>query len=278
MMYVVVDVGATKTLCAVFDENGNVVAQQNEPTERDFDTFCQNTNQILTDLLGGNNPTCLTIGSRGAVNREQGLFVMDDKLAWRNVSLLERILPDLDRAKKVLENDANLAALGEAVHGAGANYSYVLYVTISSGIGTGVVIDGKLPPALARSEGGKMLTARENLASEPLKDIFEARASGTAIKERWGKYGYEITDPATWEEIAKELAYGLHNMIMLLGPEVVVLGGGVSVHYKKFIEPLKAELDRLNPQYYQTPPMPQAKNVETAVIYGGYELCRQLNS
>jgi predicted NBD/HSP70 family sugar kinase len=118
-----------------------------------------------------------------------------------------------------------------------------------------------------------------DITAEGRSEEFEYAASGKALIRRFGKAGYQITDPKVWDEFAKDLAVGLHNLIVVLSPSVVVIGGGVGVHFHKFEAFLRQHLVELQPAHYDPlpiPPIVPAQNMETAVAYGTLILASKL--
>jgi fructokinase len=132
-----------------------------------------------------------------------------------------------------LDTDVNAAAVGEWRHGAAQGLETFVYVTVGTGIGGGVFANGRPVHGLLHPEVGHMLIPHDR-ARDPFEgccpfhgDCLEGLASGTAMRERWGRPGEELTDPAVWELEAEYLALGLANLVTVLSAERIVLGGGV---------------------------------------------------
>jgi fructokinase len=132
-----------------------------------------------------------------------------------------------------LDTDVNAAALGEWRHGAARGLETFVYVTVGTGIGGGVFANGRPVHGLLHPEVGHMLIPHDR-ARDPFGgccpfhgDCLEGLASGTAMRERWGRPGEEVDDPAAWDLEARYLALGLANLAMALSAERIVLGGGV---------------------------------------------------
>ena len=168
-----------------------------------------------------------------------------------------------------MDNDANVAALGEAVHGAGVGLNPVFYVTLGSGVGGGLVVDGKIYHGATPGEAeiGHVRLDREGTTVESrcsgwavdarirqLKQTHpdsslvrmlsstaggEAKHLGTALQQ-----GDPIAEQLL-KEIAEDLAFGLSHVTHLFHPEVVILGGGLS----GIGEPLRAAITRALPQF-----------------------------
>ena len=166
-----------------------------------------------------------------------------------------------------LENDAACGGLSEALLGSGKGFKNVLYITISTGIGTSLIIDGQIFKGNRNLEGGHTTVDKDGpICSCGKPGHFESIASGKAIKRDFGKYAYEIKDKATWDKIANNMAIGVGNMMAIFSPDVVVLAGGVSVHWKHFSSPLIKHISDHYP--FEIAPIKLGKYIETAPVMG----------
>jgi len=143
-----------------------------------------------------------------------------------------------------VENDADCAALAEATEGAGRGAGTVVYVTVSTGIGTGVVQQGRLMTGRHDSEGGHQVLWPE-WAGGPRchcggAGCLEALASGWAIEARFGRRAEHLDDQAAWDDVGRWLGLGVANITALLDPDVVVFGGGVTRSWARFAPALEA--------------------------------------
>ena len=140
--------------------------------------------------------------------------------SWIKKPLAQEI-KKIAKSPVYLENDADLVGLGEAVYGAGRGYSNVAYFTISTGVGGGKIINGKIDPGISRTEPGKqILDMKRNLTLENL-------ISGRSIRKKYHKKPYEILDKKFWDAMAEILAVGVQNTIVHWSPDVVVIGGSM---------------------------------------------------
>ena len=132
------------------------------------------------------------------------------------------------------DTDVNGAALGEARWGAARGLGSVLYVTVGTGIGGGMLAGGRPLHGLAHPEMGHIRVPHDT-ARDPFPgccpyhgDCLEGLASGRAIELRWGREGRGLSDrPEVWELESRYLALGISNLILAFSPEIVILGGGV---------------------------------------------------
>ncbi len=169
-----------------------------------------------------------------------------------------------------LENDAKLAGLAEAFEVKDL-YSRVLYVTVSTGIGLGLTVDGKIDYSVEDAGGNAIMLEHRGKIMK-----WEEFASGKAIVELIGKRASEITDDGDWYLVARNIAIGLINVIVAVSPGCVVMGGGVGTHLDKFHQRLHDELELYRSETIEKlPQIVKAKHPEEAVVYGGYLLCKQ---
>lgn len=263
-MIIAIDVGGTKTLIADFDSDGAIGQEIRFETPKNTDEFF---NMLLT-TLGEAYPDkglieAICIALPGIIN-DDGTLAYAPNLGWHDLSVKEHLTQVYDCAIFV-QNDANLAGLAEA-HALPTVPRLSLYVTISTGIGTGVVVDGKLLPALNKSEGGHMLLEYDGIMRE-----WEDFASGKSIRETYGKYAYEITSKKTWDQITDKISRGLLALIPMFQPDVIVIGGSIGTHFDKYKDTLRKLLrDKLKASRLPLPELIQAAHPEKAVIYGCY--------
>ena len=146
-----------------------------------------------------------------------------------------------------VENDANCAALAEATLGAGRGAGTVVYFTVSTGIGTGVVRDGRLIPTRTDTEGGHQVLWPEWLGGPPCHcgghGCLEALAAGLAIERRFGVRAEDLDDQEAWDDIGRWLGLGVVNAIALHDPGAVIFGGGVTASWARFAPALLAAVE-----------------------------------
>jgi glucokinase len=267
-MYLGIDIGGTKTLLASLDDNGVITEQFKFPTNPDYPTFLDDIERSLGELKT-KDFRAATVAAPGRVDREHGRTVAFGNLPWHNLPLQDDI-ERLVNCPTLLENDANLGALSEAMLLKG-KYSRVLYTTISTGIGSGFVVDQKIEPNLADIEAGQIIL---EYRGKHVK--WESFASGHAIVERYHQKAAEINDEAIWQQIAYDLALGFNELIAIVEPEVIVMGGSVGVYFKRYGDYLVRELKKYDNPLTPIPPFLAAQRPEEAVVYGCYDLARSV--
>lgn len=266
-MIIAIDIGGTKTLVAVCKTDGTIVAEQRFETPKEYKNFLAQLKNAFSQLPL-KDCSLTVVAAPGKINRQNGTVVEFGNLPWKNVPL-KKDVSALSKTDVLLENDANLAGLSEA-HNLKPQPHRVLYITFSTGIGTGLVTDGSLDPEFLDSEGGHMLFEHDGKLQ-----MWEKFASGKAIVATYGKRASELNDPKAWQQIAKWFALGIVDLTAVLEPDIIVIGGGVGSHFAKFGSFLQAEVNNLTPPLVNKPPIVPAKAAEQAVVYGCVVLANQ---
>jgi predicted NBD/HSP70 family sugar kinase len=268
-MYVGVDIGGTKTLLAALDEHGEITEETVFPTPKKYDNWLLELRHAAAHLktkdfkAGG-------VAAPGRIDRKHGQVIRCSNLPWENAPLQANTEKTFN-CPMVVENDANLAGLSEAMlH---PDQKIVLYVTVSTGIGTAVIADQKLEPNLLDNEGGQILIGHKNDYI-----TWEKFSAGRILYEHFGKKVSDIAadDSAAWQYIARHIAVGLHSNIVIVQPDLVVIGGSVGSHFEHYGKLLKEELERYKLPVVKIPRIVEAQRPEKAVVYGCYDLARQV--
>ncbi|HVX23853.1 MAG TPA: ROK family protein [Candidatus Saccharimonadales bacterium] len=266
-MYVGVDVGGTKTLVAVLTDDGEIREQTKFPTPQNYQHFLLELRHTLAhfkhrDFRAG------AIGIAGLIDREHGRRMPAGQLRWNNVPIQADVEHILD-CPTLLENDAKLACLSEALLLKG-EYQRVLYLTVSTGLGYALTVNGQIDPNIG-DRGGTTIMVEQHNQHVAWEDL----ASGRAIVERYGKKAMDITDHFTWQAIVRDLAKGLSELIAITEPEIIIIGGSVGVYFNRYGRLLHEELKQYTLPSTRTPELRQAKRPEEAVVYGCYDLAKQ---
>lgn len=250
-----IDIGGTNTKIGLFDQFGTLLGFKTLPTNKDIapEKFIENLSKFFeTEILdqfkiklGDQKIIGLGAGAPMA-NYFTGVIDHAPNLGWRQVEL-QRILNFYFKCPAVIENDANLAAVGEKKWGAGKDLSDFILVTLGTGVGTGLILNHQLyrgHMALG-AEGGHILIphSKTRLCScggeNHLESFLSAKGIKQTIKEMtqedWtieilGEL-YQKNDPkavAVMDQISEELARGFVSIAVLLGPQAFIIGGGVS--------------------------------------------------
>jgi predicted NBD/HSP70 family sugar kinase len=258
-MITAVDVGGTKTLVAQFNGDKKMINELRFPTPEDQHDFL---NELMGHLRQLPDVTKIVVGVPGRAR--DGVVTQCINLPlWKNVPL-QKTLYDAFKCPVLIENDANLAGLAE-VNAIAPLPRVGLYLTVSTGIGSGLVVNGRLAPALSEHSMGHMVFNHDGKWMD-----WERFASGKAIYRHFGKMAHELTTRQEWEWVAQQIAVGLCAIIHPLRPDVIIFGGGVGGYLKEFKKPLEAILDKRLPDASIRPPFRIAKHPFEAVLYGCY--------
>lgn len=260
-MIIAVDIGGTKTLVASFHGERSVTNEVRFPTPKDPREFLNQLKAIL-DRFDATHAQAICVAAPGIIE-DDGTILRCANLPWKNFEL-QILLSQQYNCPIYINNDAKLAGLAEA-HSLAEMPRTAVYVTVSTGIGTGVITHGKLDSALRNTEGGHMM-----LQTASGLQAWEDFASGQAIREHFGKMAADITDPADWREVVERLAPGFQALIPLLQPEVIIIGGSIGTHFDRYGHLLTEVLRHRIPDYINMPQIIQAQHPEEAVLYGCY--------
>jgi glucokinase len=259
------DIGGTKLAAGVVDGHGVIhsfvvaPSRADEGPEPTLERLFELGRQAVTESgLVWDTIQAVGIGCGGPLDAERGTLIAPPHLpGWRNVHVSELAARAYQRPV-TLENDATAAAAGEHRWGAGAGASNMVYLTISTGVGGGVVIDGSLYRG-SMGNGGELGHVTVDWHGRPCRGCgrlgcLEAYVSGTSIAERAQEAGLsyataeEVAGAArdgdagakvVWNETVEALACGVTSIVNLFEPELVVIGGGVSRSGEQLIGPVR---------------------------------------
>ena len=148
--YAGIDLGGTFIKCGLVDETGNIICKDKIPTgkERPYREIAADMANLVFALadraqIGRQDVKAVGIGAPGAIDSKNGVIVYSNNICWKNVPLCREVSAAVG-LPAYITNDANAAALGEHFCGAGKKYSSTIFVTLGTGVGGGIVIDGKL--------------------------------------------------------------------------------------------------------------------------------------
>ncbi len=261
-MIVAVDTGGTKTLVSSFDTRGKIQQTIKFATPKKQDEYVALLRSTLENNFSAREVDALVIALPGIV--KNGVALWCNNLGWKNFDATKAFKGIFGSKPIFIENDANLAGLAEA-RALDPIPTSVLYVTISTGIGTGFITNGVIDPGLRLSEGGRTMVEFDGVVRE-----WESFASGKAIHSTYGKYAKDITNGHIWYQIAQRISRGFLAMTPVLQPDIVIIGGSIGTHFAKYGPQLEGILKEKLPAHIACPKFIQASHPEEAVIYGGY--------
>ena len=249
------EAGGTKMVCAIGDENGKIEKRVSFPTQTPKETLPQ-----ILEFFVNEEIAALGIGCFGPVELDRrspvyGYITSTPKLAWANYDIVGKFEEALN-VPVGFDTDVNGAALGEVFFGAARGCDPAIYITIGTGVGVGIYVNGTLLHGLIHPEAGHILITRRHGDTYRGKcpyheNCLEGLAAGPAIMERWGKPAAELTDrKEVWELESDYLAQAVANYILTLSPQKVILGGGV-MHQEQMLPLVRKEVRRQLRGYIQ---------------------------
>lgn len=254
--YGCLEAGGTKMVCAIGDETGKILDRISIPTREP-----ETTMPAMIEYFQGKNICALGIGCFGPVDLDPksptyGSITTTPKLAWRNYNIVNAFKEALG-VPVGFDTDVNGSALGEATWGCTKELKSSIYITVGTGVGVGVIIDGKPHHGMIHPEGGHIFLARH--PDDPMTRgvcpyhelCLEGLASGPSIQKRWGKPGVELADRSeVWELEAYYLAQAICSYIMVLSPERIIVGGGVA-HQEQMMPLIRQQVQKQMGGYIQ---------------------------
>lgn len=243
--------GGTKFVCGIGTPDGSIIDRVSFPTtqpEETLEQVCSYFADKPIDALG--------IGSFGPIDPNAssptyGYVTSTPKPGWSNCNVLGA-LKERFQVPIGFDLDVNVAALGEATLGAARELSGCLYMTVGTGVGAGLVANGRIVNGLTHPEMGHILVRRhpdDTFAGNcPFHgDCLEGLAAGPALERRWGVKGSELpADHKAWELEAEYLAQAFMTIILTMMPQKIILGGGVSKQAHLFPMIRRRVLELLN--------------------------------
>ena len=307
-----IDIGGTKVLGGVVDENGKILATHREATPKEGGAALTKTiADVAKVLLQDHDAIAVGVSAAGFVSSDRETMLATPNISgWNGVNLKEEI-GNLLGLPIVIENDANAAAWGEAVYGAGVGEDQMMMITVGTGIGGGAVIEGKLHRGaygIAAEFGHLRVVPEGHLCGCGARGCFEQYASGNALMRHVreainaspdaahnllargddtvaGLSGHHITEAARdgdpialagFNTTAQWLGAGIASLSVLFDPACVVIGGGVIDAGEILLAPTRVALDRYMPfsGKHPTPRIVAATLGNDAGLVGAASLAR----
>jgi glucokinase len=301
-LYAGIEIGGTKLQLVLGDEQGKLHEKRKLAVERGKGAaqIREQIERTLPGLIGNRRPGAIGVGFGGPVDWKAGKICRSHQVEGWSEFDLGNWLKSLSGCPVFVDNDANVAALGEAMHGAGGGYDPVFYVTLGSGVGGGLVAAGKIYHGASPGEAeighvrldrrgttvesrcsGWAVDARiRELASRKPDGFLDRAAGGEPVggEARHLAAALAAGDTAAkqiLEETAEDLAFGLSHVVHLFHPQIIILGGGLS----GVGEPLRAGVERALGRFTMDAFAPGPRIVvsalrEDAVPVGAVELAR----
>lgn len=244
-----IEAGGTKMVCAIGDEHGKIIDRVTFPTRGPEETFGD-----MIDYFKKWEIEALGIGCFGPIDLNKnsatyGYITSTPKPGWKNTDVVGTFKEALG-VPVGFDTDVNGAILGEVTWGAAQGADSAIYITIGTGVGVGVYVNGGLMHGLVHPEAGHMLLAKHPEDTYEGKcpyhrTCLEGLAAGPAIEARWGRKGAELSEKAeVWELEAFYIAQAVANYILAYSPQKIILWGGV-MHQENLFPMVRAKVQEM---------------------------------
>lgn len=302
--YLGIEIGGTKLQLLLADADGHI-----EQSVRNTIQPSAGAENIRTQISYGlkqihslNEIAAIGVGFGGPVDRKTGIIRTSHQVAgWANFNL-SRWLNEITGKPVAIENDANAAALAEAIHGGGKGYRNVFYITIGSGIGGGLIINGEIYHG---KQPGEVEAGHIRLNKQG--DTLESKCSGWAVNKRVGEFikqhpdsllaklavdhegpeagllqqAMENNDPYAQkiiDEFTDDLTFALSHVVHLFHPDIIIIGGGLSLLGEYLRQPVIEKLpEYLMLAFLPPPPVEISSLGKNVVPIGAIELAKRIS-
>jgi fructokinase len=249
-----VELGGTKCVCVLGSGPGNIVAQERLPTRDPAGTLASIESVLSEWSSRYGAPGALGIASFGPLDLNRsastyGYIASTTKPGWSNTRVAGR-LGDHVGVPVGLDTDVNGAALAEGRWGAARGLANFAYITVGTGIGAGIVVNGKTVYGCTHTEMGHLRIVRRRGDDWPGAcsfhgDCVEGLASGPAIQARTGVQADTLPpDHPVWDTVVHALAQLLHALVLTTAPQRIIIGGGVMGSREPLFGRIREELRR----------------------------------
>ncbi|MBD2358295.1 ROK family protein [Tolypothrix sp. FACHB-123] len=253
-----IDLGGTAIKLGRFDRDGNCLQSLTVATPQP--STPEAVLAVMVDAIAqvdpDNQTVAIGVGTPGPADAQGRIAKIAINLAgWRDVPLADWLEAKIAKPT-IIGNDANCAGLGEAWLGAGRRFQNFIMLTLGTGVGGAIFLNGKLFIG-HQGAGGELGLISFNpegpICNSGNRGSLEQYTSITAIRRRTGKEPWELGALAAaadrealtfWQEYGKYLGIGLTSLIYVLTPEAIVIGGGVSASFRFFVPAVKAEIEQ----------------------------------
>ncbi len=264
-MYILIDVGGTKTRVTLTEHREAFVTPVIFETPQDFHEWLNALKEAVTPLHNGRKIDGVIVGVPGRFTPDGRIVKTPNLPEWKDAAL-KQSLEEFFSCTAIVENDAALVGLGEAVYGAGKGHAIVAYITISTGVGGTRIVDGKIDKSTYGFEIGHSIIDRGQEV--------ESLIGGGALEKRFGKPSHEVHDVTLWEKINHYAGVFGANTIMYWSPSIIVYGGPVmnDLH----IETIEKEAKQYLHMYEKTPIFIRGTLKDFGGLYGALALSRNI--
>lgn len=261
-----IDIGVFKSICVISDLLGKIMAkeviQAQDCKDDNYLMYIIGVAKNMIATLGIEDKLIgIGVGVPGTTDIEAGIAMFVPKLNWINYPIRDILVQEFNK-DVFIDNDVNMAVFGEKWLGVGKGYNNFVFISIGDGIGSGIIIDNKIYRGNNYTGGeiGYLILSRDAIKTENYTldayGYFESVASGSAIEKKMNMSCKDVFDRASHNDIiaieavdqmTEYLSMGIANIVSILSPQAVILGGGVSKAGLGLLLSIRREVSRLTP-------------------------------
>lgn len=229
-LFIGLDIGGTKFTAVAADGSGKITCRLREKTPLDLAAGLELLHRMVAELLGSASPQAIGAAIGGPLEWPEGIVSPLHQPEWRQLPL-KRIMEEKWQCPFEVDVDTNVAALAE-YEADKTRPTRLLYMTVSTGIGQGLCLDGELYRGGLHHTHPEIGHQKIMIAAKPVPcdcgafNCLSALVCGSGIEQLYGKKAEQLND-REWEEVNSRLGLGLANATLFYAPDVIALGGGV---------------------------------------------------
>lgn len=246
MLFGALEAGGTKMGCAIGNENGEILEQKSIPT-----TTPEETMPAILEYFKDKEIASIGIACFGPIDLNKnsetyGYITSTPKIPWRNYNIVGAV-KDALKIPVGFDTDVNGSLLGEVTWGCAKGLTDAVYFTIGTGVGAGIMTNGKMLHGMLHPEAGHVKMVPRSGDTYKGKcpyhgTCFEGMAAGPAIEERWGAKAVQLADrEEVWDLESYYIAQALMGIVLTLSPQKIILGGGV-MHQKQLFSMIREKM------------------------------------
>lgn len=250
------EAGGTKMVCAIGNENGQIYKKETFPTRTPAETMPELISFFRKEKIDALGIACFGPVDLNTSSKTYGHITTTPKIAWQNYDIVGAFKDALN-VPIGFDTDVNGSALGEYTYGIGRGLHSLVYITIGTGVGIGVIADGHLLHGMMHPEGGHALLIRhpedKYEGNCPFHDsCVEGLAAGPSVEKRWGTKAINLDDNhRAWEIEAYYIAQAAYTYCVTLSPQRIILGGGI-MHKECLLPLIRKYFKEINNGYIKT--------------------------
>lgn len=270
-MFISIEIGGTNTRMASTKNLKDIKSCQIFSTQQNFNLGIKKISDTIEELAPQSQIKGIAFGLPGIFDIKKHKLIKSPHLkGWINKPIFE-ILSKKFKCPVFIQNDTDLAGLGEAVFGSGKKYKIVAYLAIGTGVGGTRIVNKQIAPFAQGFEMGHQIVRLNGKLSNDCgqKGCLESYTSGKTFYQKYKIDPKDCNNVKIWQNFAKNFSQGVINTIVFWSPHVIVIGGSFAKKGKIFFNPLRRFVKE-NLLVLDTPPILKSRLGDKSGIYGGF--------